>query len=183
MILDYLMFGAWVPLVVLTLFWYVMFQKVLARARGEDNKEVRLEVGVQKFILPTLIIFLVQLVAYGLLWVFYNVSLVYAVVPLIFLYLLLTINVFKFVLMKLEKIDTTIREDKKKKYLDASTTLDKKYLYVTILNIVMIFLLPVTFHYIPTLDFLGIILLFVYLFCVQNIYLVDKYVNEYLKKV
>lgn len=183
MILDYLIFGAWVPLVVLTLFWYVMFQKVLARACGVDNKEVRLEMGVQKFILPTLIIFLVQLITYGLLWVFYNVSLVYAVVPLIFLYLLLTVNVFKFVLLKLEKMDTMVQENKKNKYLDASTTLDKKYLYVTLLNIVMIFVIPLAFHYIPIFDFLGIILLFVYLFYVQNIYLADKYVNEYLKKV
>lgn len=138
---GYILVAGFLPIIILSIFWFSFTKGIYRRLRGESNDEVRLENAAQYASLPTLIIILIQTVAVGIVWLMGDVNLI-PIVALNFVYFYLTMMSVRFVLTHLDSIESALltykKSDREKYYLEDSVKLVYNKIYYINISVALL---------------------------------------------
>lgn len=188
---GYIWVGGFLPIVILTIFWYGFTSKLFRRLQGESNDTVRLETSAQYSSLPTLIIILIQIIAVGLIWVT-GVENLIPIVALNFVFFYLTMLSVRFLLTHLDRIEIALltykKEDRENFYINKEDKLvyNKFYHINTVGMLVGILLIAFLGFYIEVNYVLEIFLLLGFYIIIGyiNVIKIPEYIKqEYVDKV
>lgn len=138
---GYLITLGFLPVLIITFFWFFFTTGLIRRLKGESNEEVKLEDTLQKASIPILIILVLQIGLAGYLWLAKDVNMI-PMVLLNFVYFYISMLSVKFTLTHLDRIELALLKKGKSKrgkyYLtqETKTVYNKDYY----LNVVVLFI-------------------------------------------
>lgn len=125
---GYLITLGFLPVLIITFFWFFFTTGLIRRLKGESNEVVKLEDTLQKASIPILIILVLQIGLAGYLWLAQDVNMI-PMVLLNFVYFYISMLSVKFTLTHLDRIELALLKKGKSKRGKYYLTQETKTVY------------------------------------------------------